>query len=239
MTTQALTVIEPLPLPTLRQPTPELPAWVESLQKCVVNEYGDTFSDNPYPGTSRKWMIKGQPNAVQRAELENSRAALVALLDQKQTPAKSQEAWDSILVPLGELMLAFPHRAGDAAASKARAKAFMFALDDIPAWATERAISNWYKGKCDSWDFINPKNSVTFDYTWAPGPVDLRRIAERYVAEVRNRIVMFDRILNAPLYVEHTPEQRRRAVAEDRERSYNAAREPDTWRSIDDLKGAA
>jgi hypothetical protein len=207
--------------------------WVNNLHGGICDQHGFTRDANPVTHT---WFIKQQPTAEQRAEMENSRAALVTLL--KQTPERSQEAEDRILVKLGELILAFPHRADGAAASGARAKAYMYSLEDIPACATEWAISNWYKGRCDSWNFINPKNDVKQDYTWAPGPVDLRRIAERYVAEVRERIAMFDRILNAQLYIEHTPEQRQRAVAEDRERSYDAARHPDTWRSIGDLADA-
>ncbi len=51
----------------------------------------------------------------------------------------------------------------------------MYALDDIPYWATLRAIRNWYKGECESWSDQNGK----YNYRWMPDGAELREIAKR------------------------------------------------------------
>ncbi len=69
----------------------------------------------------------------------------------------------------------------------------MYALDDIPYWATLRAIRNWYKGECESWSDQNGK----YNYRWMPDGAELREIAKRYVRQVRNDLQILDDILNA------------------------------------------
>ena len=132
------------------------------------------------------------PTADQRTKIETSRGQLAAQLEQ--TPENNPEAEQVMLAAIGELMLSKPYRADDGELRReATIRSFGYALDDVPVWATLRAIRNWHRGKCDPYN--NPK--IKYAYRWMPDPTDLRKIAESYVAEVRDRIAIFDDILNA------------------------------------------
>ena len=208
---QALAIIEPLPLPTRRQLTPVLPAWVTDLESALCDKWGCAY----HPLNNREWMLRKLPTTEQRAALENNRSALVKMLDQ--TPERSQEAEDRVLDAVTELMLAKAHSANtDPVVGKAKLKSFIYALEEIPVWATELAVKNWHRGKCDVRNYVNPDFNVAHDYRWAPDPVDLARIAERYVKQVRDRITTFNDILNAKLFIEPSAERRAAWAAEER-----------------------
>jgi hypothetical protein len=91
---------------------------------------------------------------------------------------------------------------------------FLYALEDVPIRATEKAIGGWYKGLCDVVNQVNSDFSIKYDYRWCPDSVELRRIALRHVEKVKDRIALFDRILNAKLYLEN---QRRPEIAEQKQ----------------------
>lgn len=53
-------------------------------------------------------------------------------------------------------------------AAQAKGEAYMTALEDIPYWAVEQAIRNWYRGDCGD----------KYDYKWAPDPATLRELSK-------------------------------------------------------------
>jgi hypothetical protein len=92
------------------------------------------------------------------------------------------------------MMLMKPRRAdAGALVAEATTRAFLYALGDVPYWATLRALRSWYRGEAESWS--DPKGK--YCYKWMPDPAELREIAKRYVKQVRNDLQILDDILNA------------------------------------------
>ncbi len=178
----ALAVIEPTSPLAIRSPQ-RLPQWVLDIWRRVVKMTFDNVVET---------YIDSPPTPEQRSIIEGSRANLVRQLDL--TPDRCPELNDQVLDAIGELMAAKPYRAGDGALRReALIRSFGYALDDIPYWATLRAIRNWHRGDVESWS--DPKGK--FNCKWMPDPTELREIAKRYVREVQDRVTMFDDILHA------------------------------------------
>jgi hypothetical protein len=178
----ALATVEAVTPLARREPLP-LPDWVSNLRRNIISRV--TTSD------SITLRCATPLTTEQRNSIEAAREALAKQLEM--TPAKFPEYEEAMLNALGELMLARPHRASDGALrSEALVRSFGYALDDIPVWATLRAIANWHRDKVESYDDPNKYNT-----RWMPEPIDLRCIAKRYVKTVRERVECFDDILRA------------------------------------------
>jgi hypothetical protein len=63
----------------------------------------------------------------------------------------------------------------------------MYALDDIPAWAISAAVSKWHRGEC----------GADQNYSWAPAPAVLRKVAEGLLVPVRAAIARISDLVNA------------------------------------------
>jgi hypothetical protein len=195
MTGKALATIEPLPPLATRSLQP-LPEWLAELSHSVARVV---------IGGVKTTRLVTMPTTEQRAAIEHNRRQLVDLLDQ--TPGLNPEHADAVLFHLGEMMLATPRRAdAGALVAEATTRAFMLALEDVPYWATLRAVRNWFRGECESWS--DPKGK--FAYKWMPAPAELREVAKRYVREVHRRIECFDEILNANRDRTETPGRQHR-----------------------------
>ena len=166
---------------------------IEPMPKWVLAIFRKTGKD--VTGNTISTYVETMPTAEQRAALETSRGQLAAQLEQ--TPENNPELEQIMLAAIAELMLSKPYRADDGELRReATVRSFQYALEDVPIWAILRAVKNWHRGKCDPYQ--NPK--IKYNYRWMPDPTDLRKIAEEYVAEVRDRIEAYDNILHAVPY---------------------------------------
>jgi hypothetical protein len=178
----SVATVEPMSPLAVREPVP-LPSWVWNLSRKISRLTTDD---------SITLRCATPLTTEQRDAIEAAREALAKQLER--TPANFPEYEEAMLNALGELMLARPHRASDGTLrSEALVRSFGYALDDLPVWATLRAIRNWHRDEVESYD--DPKG--TYNTRWLPDPTDLRRIAKRYVKTVRERVERFDDILRA------------------------------------------
>lgn len=96
-----------------------------------------------------------------------------------------------------ELLLVFPIRdAGDVTA-KAMSRAYLTALEDLPAWAVARAKISWLKGQ---------HGEGRENYAFAPSPPQLRRLAEFHMREIRELHSQIERLLNAEVEPDYSTE---------------------------------
>jgi hypothetical protein len=178
----SLATVDPITPLARREPLP-LPDWVSNLRRNIISRVTT--------GDSITLRCATPLTAQQRNAIETAREAHAKQLEQ--TPANFPECEEAMLNALGELMLARPHRGIDGnLRSEALVRSFGYALDDIPVWATLRAIRNWHRNEVQSYDDPN-----TYNTRWMPEPTDLRCIGKRYVKTVRERVEMFDDILRA------------------------------------------
>lgn len=184
--TNALTTKKPLPISALAErPLQRLPDWVQEMSRAIA---ATTYSDH-----SRETFLAVPPTDEQRAMIEAGRSQLVAQLDQ--TPQNYPAELESKMIDaISALILSKPYSA-DAGALRAEAiiSSFQSTLRDIPIWATLRAIENWRRGDCASFD--DPKDK--YAYKWMPDTSEVRSIAMRYVRDLKDRIQKFDDILLA------------------------------------------
>ena len=175
----ALAIVEPMS-PLATRSLTKLPGWVTE-QWRTISKWKTETSVTLRSATTL--------TAEQRDMIESARSLLVKQLDQ--TPKKYPQYEQEMLNELGELILSRPHR-DDELRSEAIVRSFGYALEDVPVWATLRAIRNWHRDKVKSWD--DPEK---YDCKWCPSPIELSRIAKRYAKEVRDRVEHFDDILRA------------------------------------------
>jgi hypothetical protein len=95
--------------------------------------------------------------------------------------------------------VAFPGERLSDLESKARAEAYLVALDGMPAWCVDRAVAWWLQG-------ANGEGGE--NYAFAPSPPQLRRLAEKAALPERARRHRIDQLLKARIYTDPTPEMR-------------------------------
>jgi hypothetical protein len=104
---------------------------------------------------------------------------------------------DRMAIAVVGLLDCFPAAALDDAAAARRAKGFTAALDDIPAWAVEAACRAWLRGEVDG-------GASRF----APTPPELRKACLQQMAPVIRQRRMLERVLQAEIEPEYSPEER-------------------------------
>ncbi len=180
-----LVKLEPLVLPDARRPTamPSLPAWAASRIASVNVAWlnGKQISQLP------EAMILSDND---REMVLNHALHLSKHLDR--TPQNIVDAEAETLTIVVKMMQALPGAKSTEDSAEAKAEAYMAALDDIPPWAVREAVRKWYRAEC------GPK----FNYSWAPGPGDLRTISRIEEARVRHRVDSLNKIAFAVPLVE-------------------------------------
>jgi hypothetical protein len=101
---------------------------------------------------------------------------------------------DMAMAKVTELLLAFAGQAMNETGARARARGYITALEDLPAWAIADACRKWLRGEAGEQN-----------YNFAPSPPVLRRIAEESASGVDHQIVQFERLLLAKV-IEDEPE---------------------------------
>ena len=147
---------------------PSLPEWLTSRLAMVSRQ-----------GWSQPALI---PLSKQLSNIERQEVA--AIIDHLKSPLKStslncSQTANDVLGAITRLLLALPSKAGGEATGEAKGEAYMMALEDMPAWAVTGAIRGWYRGE----------HGPDHNYTFAPAPAVLRRLAmaERWKVEGRVR----------------------------------------------------
>jgi hypothetical protein len=88
---------------------------------------------------------------------------------------------------VANLLLAFPIPNGTSEAGRARAEAYLLALDDIPPWAIAEAIKRWHRGECGH----------GYNYRWAPAPAELRALSLERLRPAKETIAHLEAVLRA------------------------------------------
>ncbi|MET4297069.1 hypothetical protein ABIB06_007844 [Bradyrhizobium sp. LB8.2] len=91
------------------------------------------------------------------------------------------------LALVGNLLLAYPIPNGTSEAGRARAEAYLVALEDVPPWAIAEAIKRWHRGECGQ----------GYNYRWAPAPAELRQLSKERVRPARETIAHLEAVLAA------------------------------------------
>jgi hypothetical protein len=120
------------------------------------------------PGEPEKvYLSTGLPelSGDERTEIGKQLAQLANLTVPKPNDDKAK------LVLLTRMLLAYPSAGMTEKAAEARGEAYLFVLDDIPAWVVDQAIRTWLRGETGHLENM-PQNVV--DYRWAPPPPVLR-----------------------------------------------------------------
>lgn len=92
------------------------------------------------------------------------------------------------LALISSMLLAYPVSNASTEAGRARAEAYLFAVDDIPPWAVNDVIRAWHRGECGS----------SYNYRFAPAPAELREICLEKLFAARCAIEHLEAVLVAP-----------------------------------------
>lgn len=118
-------------------------------------------------------------------------------------PALSAVDEPGTLVVVTKMMLTLPAQRTNEMGAEAAAEAFMMALDDVPTWSVASAMRGWYRGEYDGEKFSGKKR---FDFTWRPGPADLRELSIHERWKVAGRVQSLEKLLAAEKLLEFAPE---------------------------------
>lgn len=98
-----------------------------------------------------------------------------------------QENRKSRLALIASMLMAYPMAGGSEEAGKARAQAYLAALDDVPPWAIAEAIKRWHKGQF----------SGDHNYRFAPAPAELREGCMSVLQPAKQTIAHLEDVLSA------------------------------------------
>ena len=88
---------------------------------------------------------------------------------------------------VANFLLTFPTSNGTHEAGRARAEAYLLALDDLPPWAIAGAIKRWHRGE---W-------GQGYDYRWAPAAAELRAHSRDELRPIKETIARLEAVLGA------------------------------------------
>jgi hypothetical protein len=113
-----------------------------------------------------------------------------AKLDQIRAVTLADDSTENRKARLGliaNMLMAYPMAGSSEEAGKARAMAYLAALDDVPAWAIAEAIRRWHRGEC------GPDRN----YRFAPAPAELREVAMTVLQPGKQTIAHLESLLTA------------------------------------------
>lgn len=119
----------------------------------------------------------------QRARIACRLAELRAIAEADDSPENRKGR----LALVASMLMAYPTSGGSEESGKARAQAYLGALDDIPPWAISEAIKSWHKG---NW-------AGQHNYRFAPAPAELRGGALEVLQPAKQTIVHLEHVLAA------------------------------------------
>lgn len=89
---------------------------------------------------------------------------------------------------IGSMLMAYPTSGGSEEAGRARAGAYLVALDDVPPWAIAEAVRRWHRGE---------GGFSGSNYRFAPAPAELRFAAMHILQPAKQAISHLNSILSA------------------------------------------
>lgn len=154
--------------------SPECLAWRRTLMGTVN-----------HPGQpSRRYLSGGLTlTADERIRIE-------AKVKELRTVCDSDDGGENRKSRLGlvaNLLMAYPIANGTQETGRARAEAYLSALDDVPPWAIAAAIKAWHRAECGS----------KFNYRWAPAPAELREVSIEQIQPAKSTIARLEAVLSA------------------------------------------
>jgi len=93
---------------------------------------------------------------------------------------------------LTEFICVKPSQGQNELSAAALGASFLAALNDVPLWSVERAITRFHRG-----DWPLSRQGERYDYRWCPPSADLRRIAYGEMLVVRHRAEQLERLAQA------------------------------------------
>lgn len=160
-----------------REMTLSLPGWAASR----IGWLGTVKLD----GREIYYLTSGLPKLghQERTQLENQLSDLESLL----CPVDGDD--ENKLVLVTKMILALASAQASERGAEARGEAYQFALSDVPAWAVDGAIKNWYLGKV--------KNIAESEFKWCPSPAVLLRASKDVLWPYEEAAVKIHRLLDA------------------------------------------
>lgn len=146
------------------------------------------------------------PTDEQRTAIKKHIASLNSLA--VQTPDNRDDYFKSTLTYVTKMLLVLPMANTSELGAEAKGEAYMEALGDVPFWAVDMGIKRWYRGSCGK-----NERGESYEYSFAPGPTDLRRIARSEQFRVCGDVVKFENILAAIPRVDCSTELENGALA--------------------------
>jgi hypothetical protein len=89
---------------------------------------------------------------------------------------------------VANMLMAYPMAAGSEESGRARAMAYLAALDDVPPWAVAGAIRRWHRGELGD----------DHNYRFAPSPAELRFAVLQILQPAKDTISHLSAVLVAP-----------------------------------------
>jgi hypothetical protein len=121
---------------------------------------------------------------------DDQRAKISAKLSEVRAACESDDAPDNQKARLGlvaNMLMAYPMAGGSEDSGRARAQAYLGAIDDIPPWAIAETIKRWHRGEC----------GPDHNYRFAPAPAELRGAAMRLLQPGKQTIAHLESLLHA------------------------------------------
>lgn len=178
----ALAKIEPLPPLDLARSLKTLswPAWLQhSANGLTVGSEEVTRED----GVKGRLIV---PTIVRSlAPSSSARNAIEARIAELRA-ARAAVDIDFAMAKVTELLLSFNAQQMNEAGAKARARGYITALEDLPAWAIAEACRRWLRGEAGEQN-----------YNFAPAPPILRKAAESAAELVDHQLTALERLLSA------------------------------------------
>jgi hypothetical protein len=199
MSTQVV-LFEPIKLPDPRRPAmlPSLPEWAERSSVAVRLELQMTPDGK---GFERQDVLvlpaNLMPTPEQKREMIAHQEGLRSFL--RDTPALSVTAETRVATSVSKLLTVLAGERKSDLIEEARSEVYLDVLDDTPCWAVEAAVKRWFRHDCGTDERGKPHN-----YTFAPDPGTLRKIAQRECHEFGARIGKLQRVIDARLYIDCT-----------------------------------
>lgn len=136
-------------------------------------------------GETKFYLTSGLPKLTTQEQAQMKSQLLN--LDNLICPTPDDEETKLVLVT--KMILALASGQSSETGAEARGEAYQFSLGDIPAWAVDEAIKNWYTGRV--------KDIPEGEFKWCPSPAVLLRASKDVLEPYNDIAVKIRRLVDA------------------------------------------